>query len=356
MFERFLEPTAAVPLIAALIALFGHFWNPWSARKLEKQKAQFTESLERQKAEYVGDIEQLKARLNTEAAVRDARLDYEYEARKRLYEFIEPLLFQLYEAVERANGSLRGIARDSQRGRLPPGAGNWLSDKFYLNSTVYRLLLPIAILRIIQKRMTFVDFDLDGSIRTKYELLRMYARSFTQDIELAASDPSLTYDPYHPEASTLLEREPAIYAGQGLVASDLDNAADALLVTEGERLRSMSFGEFGALLEKGGQDKNGFAEIFELYGGFSPNSSPVLARIMMVQGCLTKVLLEVYRSGPAPDLIELSEAVLRSDDFRKNQAWIEGTNLADKDAAIVRRYIADQLDRRPLLARRPGPR
>jgi hypothetical protein len=331
------NPAVIAALIAAAVTLFGLWLNPFAARRLEREKAELQKSLERAKAE-----------LRDASAARDARRDYEYEARKRLYEQIEPLLFQLYEAVERAHSSARGLARDSRAGRLEPGPGNWLTDEYYLNSIVYRLLTPVAFLRIVQRRMTFVDFDVDATIRAKYQLLKMYARSFTHDLDLAQLEPALHYEPYHPKAAERLEAEPAVYAGQALVAGDLDNAADALLTEDGDRLRPMTFGEFQIATQAKRKAKAGLDEVFELYRGFAPANSPVLVRMLLMQGCITRLLMDSYAARPVTELTELREAFLRSDDFLKRFSWSAQSDLGADEAAMVRAYIDKQLQRLPV--------
>ena len=57
-------------------------------------------SLERLKGGVLRDVERTKAELENKASVENARRTYEFDARKRLYDQIEPLLFQLFEAAE----------------------------------------------------------------------------------------------------------------------------------------------------------------------------------------------------------------------------------------------------------------
>ena len=69
------------------------------------------------------DLEKLKAEMGARfaetSAERNARRDYEYDAKKRLYQEIEPLLFQLFEALEEAHYRVRSLARSSRHGNLP---------------------------------------------------------------------------------------------------------------------------------------------------------------------------------------------------------------------------------------------
>jgi hypothetical protein len=227
----------------------------------------------------------------------------------------------------------------------------WLT-RYYQNTVVYRLLAPIAFLRIIQRRMTFVDFEVDETIRVKYQLLKMYARSFGHDIEFARGKPPLTYEPYHDDAETLLKTQPAIYDGQGIVAGDLESAADALLIKEDDHsLRPRTFGEFETLM-KSCNEGVGPRIVIEFYREFTPETAPVVARMLLAQACLLKMLMELYAKGSADKVTEMRDAFLGSDGFLKDLCWTDQARLDIADADRVRTYIDRQMQRQPASARR----
>src|SRR5437588_3203958 len=102
------------------------------------------------------DLESLKADLAEKQAEKSARRDYEYEARKRLYQQYEPLLFQLVELSESALRRISGLAKSASKGNLRPDHTGWLAPNdyyydHYMASTIYRLLAPFAILKLIQR-------------------------------------------------------------------------------------------------------------------------------------------------------------------------------------------------------------
>jgi len=115
--------------VSLTVAILGQIFNPISQRRLEKQKA-----------ELQTQIEEVKARWLDKTSAEAARRSYEYEARKRLYSEIEPLFFQLYEAVEECYYRIASLARTSREGHLGTQAGSWLGHNgYYLQSTAYNL-------------------------------------------------------------------------------------------------------------------------------------------------------------------------------------------------------------------------
>jgi hypothetical protein len=85
----------------------------------------------------------------------EARIGYEYKARSRLYEAIGPLRFQLLMAC-------RDVARRVLTHTLHR---DWPMDPAgdYGSSTLHRLLRPLAICTLIDRRMNAADFSVDPS-------------------------------------------------------------------------------------------------------------------------------------------------------------------------------------------------
>lgn len=108
-------------------------------------------------------------------ASRQSRLNYEYHARQRLYGAIGPLRFQLLMA------SRDVVSRVSNHIESPKW--NLNSNQYYGKSTLYRLLRPLAICTLIQRRMNAADFSLDPS---GIELLQFESSAYTM---MTDSDP-----------------------------------------------------------------------------------------------------------------------------------------------------------------------
>lgn len=87
-------------------------------------------------------------------ASRQAKIDYDHAARTRLYEAIGPLRFQLLVACRDVVRRISGHTRN-ERWNLSPG-------DYYANSTIYRLLRPLAICALIEKQMNAADFLVDA--------------------------------------------------------------------------------------------------------------------------------------------------------------------------------------------------
>jgi hypothetical protein len=153
-----------------------------------------------------------------------ARREYEHDAHKRLYAECEPLLFQLAELSAHAYYGVYSLARTARRGDLP----NWLSsDSYYLRSTMYKLIAPMVIFRIIQQRLTFVDLSLDLRIAKQYGLLKFLYFTFTDSFDFAKLAPEIEYDPDKDGWEELRKSDQRKYWRQGMYLGALDNSIDA---------------------------------------------------------------------------------------------------------------------------------
>src|SRR5215469_6561619 len=137
----------------------------------------------------------------------NARLGYEYEARKRLYTECEPILFQLIQLSEVARRRISHMPTRVKQGRfftreeylrakenqdldeqqseenLKNQLG-WLSfPNYYMLSTIYHLLAPMAAFKMLQSMLTTVDLDLDPFIKTIYLLAKHLYLSFSADTD-----------------------------------------------------------------------------------------------------------------------------------------------------------------------------
>ena len=121
------------------------------AKDLEGRKKVLTEEMDNHKNDLAKDLEAYKDTLTETQAERAARRDYQYEARKRLYQQYEPLLFQLVEHCESAKERIYSLARSAKEGDLEKVG--WLSkwDEYYLYSTIYFLLSPLVIFKLMQQ-------------------------------------------------------------------------------------------------------------------------------------------------------------------------------------------------------------
>ncbi len=156
------SPVAPASLIVAAGALIGALIAAFVA--LRGQKVARAAAL---------DVEKLRVQLQAGASDRDARRDYEYEARKRLYADVEPLLFQLVEAAEVALRRVSALAINAREGALSE-TSTWLTvmNEYYATYTMYQLMLPATIMRLIRAKPTFVDFGVDRKLRLQFHIAK----------------------------------------------------------------------------------------------------------------------------------------------------------------------------------------
>lgn len=268
------------------------------------------------------DITILKNSLEIQKSEKDALLDYKYDAKKRLYAEYEPLIFQLHELSESSLRRIRNIAWMARDGKLDP----WLSntENHYIMNTVYRLLAPFVIFKLMQRRLTLFDLNLSPYFYIQYVLVKILYHTFSKDFDHAKLDPKLDYDPNlegerDPSLRNLTdeqrkmekrkrrEQEPQIYRRQGLVIGLVDIITENLIEYDDHDkiYRIISYGEFTKKL-KNNEFKEIFKNIFGLFLRFHPRKCPVLWRILVTQALIHNVLLNINsQSTKKPVVSEL---------------------------------------------------
>jgi hypothetical protein len=299
-------------------------------------------------------LETLKADLAALQAEKNARRDYVYEARKRLYQEYEPLFFQLVELSETALWCIRGLARMAKQGHLGPHHPGWLSPDSrgsYLTTTIYRLLAPLAIIRLIQRRLTLVDFGVSSHINRQYTLAKYLYGSFHEDFEMANIIEPLDYDPNNEKQLEKRKTQPEKYWPQGVKLTWLDNTVEALIVDEPHGiLRCMSCGEFENIVTQGKFDA--FRDVFT---NFHPKTRPILWRILITQAHIYEALLhhrEIQISAPDDRLALITLKPLSKEDRLKFDWRQESEEATDEEVlnqpfeaalAYLRKFIGSPL-------------
>src|SRR5215467_13401515 len=201
------------------------------------------------------ELEKIKNDLEIKKDEQTARRDYEYEARKRLYQECEPILFQFAELSESALKRIYALARNARDGNLGPNRFWLLTDQYFIRSTIYRLIAPLAAFKMLQRRLTSIDLKLDKAINTQYHFAKILYYTFSSSTDLAKSEPEIPYDPEligvdskdltDTEKQEIRTKHPEKYWLQGLKVGKLDILIEALILVEnGKDVRIKSFGEF----------------------------------------------------------------------------------------------------------------
>jgi hypothetical protein len=308
---------AAASMIVALIGL----WGSWVARRSQQQHEK---ELTAQRELHDARLKRFEDELGERRAERDARREYEFEARKRLYEALEPLLFQLIELSENALGRIIGLARTAKAGNLSPGK-SWLErESYYYVSTMHALMAPVECARLLQSRLTLVDLSVDPSVAAQYAIAKRVYASFNDDFTLAQQAPLISYDPSNRSS----DRRQGVYAGW------LETAADLLIdVSEAGIHRIRSFGEFANEYENQQSVLYAhFDRLKYLFLEFHPRVCPVLWRILVMQATLYRALLDgrdakiAGRPARARPVRQISSEERRNFDWRS-----QGDQIPDRE-------------------------
>lgn len=296
------------------------------------------------------ELEALKSRLSDQQAERDARRGYEYKALQRLYEEYEPLRFRLLEAVESAKHQIEDLGyqevvrQQGIEGILP--GGNYL-----LRATIYHLLLPATVYRIISRSLTLVDLRLDPQIEMEYLLAKKSFLVLSDDARIARLT-GLAYTPYVDGWRDHRKGNAQKFRRQGLPPGRLDNAVEALiapLASISKHERVISFGEFEekvkAVEESDVRSALGAAR--DLFFDFHPIRRPVLWRILLVQYLLYKAILHSARveSGTVSWLLDPKQSLTPGelDSLRWGTRDTDTSDDVSLEGALrgVKQYIRD---------------
>ena len=296
-------------------------------------------------------LEQLKAQLSESQAERNAQRDYRYDAIKRLYTDLQPLLFQLCELCESSYLHTRGLARTARNGNLGSGEDSWLrTDEYYRLSTVYRLLVPVAIIQLMHRRLTFVDLSVDDEVRTQYRFARALSGTWNSGFDIAGKAPALEYRPHDPDAAERAHEQPAVYCLQHLYAGQIDQLVGRLLTEDSDgRVRYRTYGEFEEDYRANDRTRALVAPAEALLRTFHPRTHPVLWRMLVVQAHLHRGLTRTFteRRGVivAPtDALSADERALF--DWREPEAPESEADAVGAPFEAAHAYLTDVLSTR----------
>ena len=273
------NPIVIASIISALGALTIAIWSYFTNKKTNKS------------------LEEFKSELADKKADKDARREYEFEAKKRLYHEFEPLLFQLVELSDHSIHRIQSLARSAKHGNLTDDNG-WLSQfNYYTKSTIYKLLAPLAVFQLMQKRVTLVDLNTDHRIEIYYLLTKQLYLSYTDDFEFARLHHSIDYDPNNIEWEELRTQNPTKYWRQGLPMGLLDKCVDMLLEKDDTGQKYLiSYGEFERKIGNiSNKEKSDIHLMRDIFFNFHPHSRPVLWRILIAQYQILNTILELKK-------------------------------------------------------------
>jgi len=208
-------------------------------QRLSKEKDQWQAEIRKNVEVYLGE--------------KSAEREYNLEARKRLYAAIGPLKFQLLIAC-------RDVAARVTNYAIEHESYSMNMREYYGQSTLYRLIRPIAIAELIERQITYADFSVDP---TGIDLLRFKRAALTAFTD---GDSIL----HHPHADWGDEIE-HVFSGT------FSRLANALIVQDEDiinKKRSMHFHEFETIINDSHQFRK-FSPLSGILNDFSINKKPI---------------------------------------------------------------------------------
>ena len=219
-----------------------------------------------------------------------------------------------------------------------------------LKATIYYLLAPLVVSRMIERRLTLVDLGLDARIHTEFMLAQAICRSLSDEFRIAQIDPMLPYSPYVQGWREKRQECPQRFRRQGLPLGRLNTALDELLVTRPEGVETLTtFGEFEPLLASLDDDdmRSGPGAARDLFFETDPVTRPVLWRVLVIQVLLYWCFQKVVFGEGLPDPAELEQAFTASEmharllvQSRPDAAAVESLGTTTSVAVT---YISDRL-------------
>ncbi len=292
-------------------------------------------------------VARLTASLGEQRAESDARRSYEYEARKRLYDVYEPLRVRLLDCTDNAVRQIVDLV-----GRPGPGRPGYSSAEYRLNATIYYLLAPLVVSRMIERRLTLVDLGLDARIHTEFVLAQAICRSLADEFRVAQLDPVLPYSPYVQGWREKRQACPQRFRRQGLPLGRLNTALDAMHVSRPEGVETLTtFGEFEPLLAglDAGDVRSGPGAARDLFFEFDPVTRPVLWRVLVIQVLLYWCYQKVVFGEGLPDPADLEQAFTASEMRARLLAALQSRPDAaeaeslDTTTSVAVAYFTDRL-------------
>ena len=198
------------------------------------------------------------------------------------------------------------LARTARKGDLGPNRPNWFqSPGYYMASTVYHLLVPLVVFRLLQNKLTLVDLTVDQRMSNQYLIAKWLYISFTEDFALAEMTPELGYKPFENDWEVKRDETPEKYWRQGLTLGRLDVAVEGMIKRMPDGLeRCMSFGEFEtAFVEDLKSNGITFGAIVDIFLYFHPAQRPILWRILVIQAHLHAKLMEAFMQHGATGFV-----------------------------------------------------
>jgi hypothetical protein len=320
------------------ISLFSLYFTQRHNQNLRDSEHRYQEELNSQNQKHENELAKLKQQLDIQRDEKAAIQNYMYSARQRLYNEFEPLLFIFVEHSDSALYRIQELALRAKDGNLEPETG-WFNDYrgYFMTSTIYRLLLPLAVFKLLQRRLTIYDIDLVPLYKTQYLLAKQLFYTFSGDYDLAQSYPILDYDADAASEQDAIN-QPEIYRKQGIYVGLIEKMVEKLIVDEEKGSRLTSYSEFEEFLQ--GDTKELLNVFCDLFHNFHPRSRPVLWRILLTQAHLYLAIKNTRETKDSKSITKFKTLKILSSEDRLIFDWRRDDKEAANEDVLVKPFEA----------------
>lgn len=213
-------------------------------------------------------LEAFKADLKEKGVVNEAKLQYELEEKRRLYHAIGHLRFQLLLSARDVARHVVSLAENKRR--YPTTTKN-----YYGQSTLFKLVRPIALCELIERQISVADFSVDTDSIELLKLKRSIFKCFSSAEAIL----------HHPDANWHEQEQHIFY-------HSLSRISNAIIVDGGDgTLSPMPFHEFEEFIS---DDANSvkMAPLPDLLEDFSIEEKPLLWLRFVLYGFLCAELVK----------------------------------------------------------------
>lgn len=349
-----------VALITSAAAIVGCIANGIFARSNQRKMLEIQDENNDKKMRVQELIEkklqEFKAKLDEKKSEKDARRDYEYEALRRLYKECSPILFQLSESAAAAFDRIKSLARSAANGKLEDPDNSWLSEKeyrYYLSSTEYRILAPLAYFTILRERITHLDMALDPEIQAFYVLARQGVRVLSEDFKMAENfSHKISYAP------NIIEENPNDVVSQkknrqqGIPRGIVESALEAMVERgSDDSYRIISFAKYDEIFRGEHEGKGGgFKRLRYFFSNFHPRERPVTWRILITEALIFRAIEKLSTLKADKQKIKNAEELFSSSDndfelfnwHSKNESGIDDSEI-NAAISVAKEYLVKNL-------------
>lgn len=230
---------------------------------LEREKSNLNAVLEQNKIYLQGEVQK---KIDSELGDLSAERKYIFDAKQRLYEVVGPLRFQLLIYCRDFAGRVMDIGKYHSNEYLGKSI-------YYYYSTMYRFMMPFALLELIGRKLSLADFSIDKDAVVILRFKRAAYRAIKSDKPILS----------HPNENWNNEEQHLNHYTIELLVNEMMRYEDGVY-------RPMYFFEYEQYLKQN-EDKSIVNKLQILLNGFNVQQKPVLWMRLVFYGYLCALIV-----------------------------------------------------------------